>query len=853
MMQRPTQARWGAFTKGIVATCLMLGAAAVCVGGDGANSQTARPAHKTQPAKTMQPAQTALPVKTAQPAQGTRPVAYHAQLVRTQYGVAHITAGDWASLGFGHGYVAAEDNLCVLADVFLTFRGERSRHFGPQAKFTHMGTIVIGPNIDSDFFFRHVVTDAVIDRFRSAQPLELRALVTGYAAGYSQYVREVRAGGHAGRHADCRGSDWLGEIKDADVYRRMYTLGLTNSGLRFPGPIANAQPPAASATASGSHPARAQPPPSAPLLAHSASPQPLAYTRAQPLDEGFGSNMIGFGGAATGTHQGLLFGNPHWYWDSADRFQQIHLKIPGQIDIEGSAILGVPVVLIGFNNDVAWSHTVSTAARFTLYRLKLASGDPTSYMYDGHIRHMTPHKVTVDVRNDDGSVSQVTRTLYSSHFGPMLATSWTASEALTMRDVNAENLREFRNWFRWNRARSLDEFIRIQREEVAIPWVNTIAVGRNDAHVWYADIGAIPNISDAKASACALGKVSDLLNRMAFDGSRAECEWDNDPSSPQPGTFAAAKLPQFLREDYAANMNDSFWLTNPHAPLVGYPEILGTVGSEQSLRTRLGHLMVKEHLPGEPGAGNKFITSESVREFTLNSRSSSAELFLDDVLAKICPQGSITLTAEPRAKVDIAEACAVLAKWDRHGNLESAGALLWDRFWDMALHAPAAARYRVPFDPKAPLDTPRGLNTSDEQIVQAFATAVQEVRSSPVALGAPRSAYQYLTDASGARIPLAGGCGPLGYFTVACTRLSKEGTSMQPHGNSYMQVVAFKPDGVEAYTLLVPSQSTDPASPHYRDYTRAYSRKEWLRAPFTEQEVKAAAVETEELRSDGGA
>jgi acyl-homoserine-lactone acylase len=815
----------------------MLGAATVCVGGDGASSQTGRS------------------------------VAYHAKLVRTRYGVAHITASDWGSLGFGHGYVAAEDNLCVLADAFVTFRGERSRHFGPQAKFSHMGTIVIGPNIDSDFFFRHVETDTVIERFRGAQPQELQALVVGYAAGYSQYVREIREGGHAGRHVDCRGSDWLAEITDADIYRRMLTLGLTNSSLRFPGPIANAQPPAMSAAAStsaASSPAAASGPVAAglrtpvadttgspPPLAHIQVPRPLAHAQAQPLDEGFGSNMIGFGGAATGTHQGLLFGNPHWYWDSADRFQQVHLKIPGQIDVEGGATLGVPIVLIGFNNDVAWSHTVSTAARFTLYRLKLANGDPTSYMYDGHIRHMTSHRVTVDVRNEDGSVSQVTRTLYSSHFGPMLATSWTTSEAFTMRDVNAENLREFRNWFRWGRARNLEDFVRIQREEVAIPWVNTIAVGRNDSRVWYADIGAIPNISDAKASACALGKVPDLLNRMAFDGSRAECEWDNDPASPQPGTFAAAKLPQFLREDYAANMNDSFWLTNARAPLVGYPEIVGSVGIEQSLRTRLGHLLVKEHLPGESGAGNKFITSESVREFTLNSRSVSAELFLDDVLEKICPLGSIALKAEPHAKVDIGEACAVLAKWDRHGNLDSAGALVWDRFWDIAQHAPVTARYQVPFDPKAPLDTPRGLNTSDEQIVQAFATAVQEVRSSPVALGAPRSAYQYLTDASGARIPLAGGCGPLGYFTVACVRLSKDGTSMQPHGNSYMQVVGFTPKGVEPYTLLVPSQSTDPASPHYRDYTRAYSRKEWLRAPFTDREVKAGAVETLDLRASG--
>src|SRR2546429_6763157 len=50
----------------------------------------------------------------------------------------------------------------------------------------------------------------------------------------------------------------------------------------------------------------------------------------------------------------------------------------------------------------------------------------------------------------------------------------------------------FRSWLRWNQARSLDEFIRIQKEESAIPWVNTVAAGRGNAQVWYADIGAVP-------------------------------------------------------------------------------------------------------------------------------------------------------------------------------------------------------------------------------------------------------------------------------------------------------------------------------------------------------------------------
>jgi acyl-homoserine-lactone acylase len=127
------------------------------------------------------------------------------------------------------------------------------------------------------------------------------------------------------------------------------------------------------------------------------------------------------------------------------------------------------------------------------------------------------------------------------------------------------------------------------------------------------------------------------------------------------------------------------------------------------------------------------------------------------------------------------------------------------------------------------------------------AAGVDALSDTSVLPDAARSEYQYLTDVGGTHIPLAGGCADQGYFTIVCTSMSRRGVKIGDHGNSYMQVVGFTDDGVEPYTLFVPSQSTDPASPHYRDYTRAYSQKSWLRAPFTDDEVKADAKSTVEL------
>ena len=79
----------------------------------------------------------------------------------------------------------------------------------------------------------------------------------------------------------------------------------------------------------------------------------------------------------------MLLGNPHFPWSGPNRFYEMHLTIPGQMDVMGVGIGTYPMVSIGFNKDVAWSHTVSTGKRFTLYELQLAEGDPTTYLVDG--------------------------------------------------------------------------------------------------------------------------------------------------------------------------------------------------------------------------------------------------------------------------------------------------------------------------------------------------------------------------------------------------------------------------------------------------------------------------------------
>ena len=68
---------------------------------------------------------------------------YSAEIVRTTHGVAHITADDYPSLGFGEGYAAAEDHICNIAHGIVVARGERSKYHGMGDRKQHFMSDVV--------------------------------------------------------------------------------------------------------------------------------------------------------------------------------------------------------------------------------------------------------------------------------------------------------------------------------------------------------------------------------------------------------------------------------------------------------------------------------------------------------------------------------------------------------------------------------------------------------------------------------------------------------------------------------------------------------------------------------------
>ena len=756
----------------------------------------------------------------------------------TEYGIPRIVADDWRGLGYGYGWSLAKENICSMAEIYTTNRGERSKYWGPEGKWQLTGNGIEYTNLEADFAHKRVIADKVVEKLLAQKPPQgpepqVKKVVDGYVKGYNAWLKKV--GVNRIKDTTCAGAPWVKPIDRMDVYRRFFELGtMAGLGAAVDG-IANAAPPA-----SGAEAAQAE--------ARTEEASPEGFERLNQFNPDVGSNAVGLGSDATSTGKGMLFGNPHFPWSGSERFFQSQLTIPGKINVSGGSLLGTPVVLIGHTRKLAWSHTVSTARRFAFVRETLVPGDPTSYVVDGQPRRMDSVDVTVEVKQPDGSIVPQTRTLYSTKHGP-IATSvqkqpffgWTNEVAYALRDPNSDGLRFINHFFETNRSQNVDQLARTLREVQGVPWVNTIAAD-STGKALYSDIGVVPNLTDARVAECntpGIGDIAWSLSKLAvLDGSTSSCDLQQAPGAAAPGILPPDQMPLQIRSDYTSNMNDSYWLSNPKAPLEGFPSIIGNERSTRSLRTRNGLVQIEQKL-----ASGKFHLAD-VADFITNNRNYSGEL--------LAPQMVSYCQANPTIDgVDVSAACAVLAGWDKTENLDSPGALLWRE----VMNNMPSNRYSTPFDLNDPVHTPSDLNTGDPQVVGALADAVTYLQSKGIPLDARYREYQYVTKA-GERIPIPGGFGGHGVFNVI-TAVENEATGVYDsvrHGSSFIQ--AANMNGKKCppvVTMLTYSQAaTNERSKHYADMTRLFSREGWVKDRFcAKQQKKSPGLKVKKL--NGGA
>lgn len=773
---------------------------------------------------------------------------YETQIRWTRYGIPHITADDHGGIGFGMGYVMAKDHICTLADQIVKTRSERAMYFGPGSG---------DANIESDFGWLHLDVRGKAERsFLELRP-EAQARYVGYAAGYNRYLEEV---GVDGLPEPCRGAEWVKPVSHIDMLAYAFSLVQWGSGYNLVRVIAQAQPPGAD---SGQGTATPIEPPPLDILEFVKEP-------------GIGSNGWAIGSDMSASGKGMLLSNTHFPMVGERQWHESHITIPGVLDAYGASLIGMPVIAIGFNQHVAWTHTVSNTPRFVAYYHKLKTGDPTSYEYDGGYEQMEATTYTIEVQG----AGSLERTLYKTRFGPVWnapGVGWDPLKVMSYRDVNDANNGTIDTFWEVNEATTLAEVEAAHRDHQGIPWVHTM-VADDQGNALYMDSAATPNIPDSAWAAYDAWLPTSIYalqyadqGLQVFDGGDPAFEWADDPRAAYPGVVPYDEVPRLLRTDFVNNSNQNYWMANPAEPLVGYPRIYGDTSSARTTRTRMNnrYLLGLGEDP-ERGEDGKFDLDElSTAAFSF--RSSLAEMLKDDVVTR-CRTAVLPITVSPdgiEATIDLTEACNVLEAWDGRGRTDSVGAVLWremvssgpinpEQFFD------AGPLFAVGFDPSDPIGTPNTLAPAPAEgpdpILEGLAIAVARIERAGFAIDDPLGDVQIRRKAD-EEWATPGGQYYEGYIGIATYSGKGGDTTLFPavprgdvinrtsglstdgyvvtNGNSWVMTMEFTDSGPRANALMVYSQSEDPASPHFSDQTALYATQEFRPVPFTDAEIEA--------------
>lgn len=774
---------------------------------------------------------TAPPTETPSPPE-PEPTTFSADITWTEFGIPHIQADAWGGLGYGTAYAFARENYCAAMQEYVVAAGETAKYFGEAG------------NLEIDFVWKLLNSDARIDQMLSGLPARVGDLFRGYAAGFNRYLSDT---GVDDLPELCRGATWAREIDERDVMRVAHKLVLLASAEPLAPFIAASRPSAQEGTAAVSSQELVE------MLYAQVDPISVKQQLGFPETTAMGSNAYAVGAESTQSGVGVLLSNPHFPWAGGLRLFMMRQTIPGQLDVMGEGLYGAPIVGLGFNANMAWGHTVSTGNRFTLYELQLNPENPLQYIYDGEVLDFDPVVVSVERRLADGSTESVERTFYLSRFGPTLDLGlvspllggWpnAVGTVLVYRDANLGNARVWDQWISMGAANSVAELKEATRA-MGLPLINTLATDRS-GDAFFGNISVAANLDDAQLNGCVRGPVQSLLTAGGFltlDGSDAFCDWNTDEGAPA-GLFAYDSLPKLDTRDYVANSNDSHWVVNPRNLLEGFPLAVGGERIPLNLRPRQTLTMAERRIAGTDELGEPGFNIDNIRTLMYRADNYTAELTVESIVSVCGDVDDWTVYTQNASAV--AEACDVLAAWDRSHRLDSVGAHVFWELWQRL--APTPDLWAVPFDVADPINTPRDLDLSNAVVVEAIraslAAGADRLLEAGIALDSPWGEVQY-SEKNGVRYGIHGGDVSMMFSAIVSPLIDGEGYSAIETGNSYIQAVTWdETDCPIAFGALTYSQSTNPESPHFADATQLYSESGWIDMPYCDADVDANAIE----------
>jgi acyl-homoserine-lactone acylase len=183
-----------------------------------------------------------------------------------------------------------------------------------------------------------------------------------------------------------------------------------------------------------------------------------------------GSNVIAVSPSRSADQFTRLAINSHQPWTGPVAWYEAHLHSEEGWNVNGGLFPGSPVVLVGHNKNLGWSHTVNSPDLIDVYELEINPENKNKYFFEGEWKDLQVSKISIPVKLIGPFSWTFHREALRSIHGPVIRNE---QGAFAIRFSGSGEVRHVEQWFRMNKSKNLKDFTNAMKM-MALPMFNTV-------------------------------------------------------------------------------------------------------------------------------------------------------------------------------------------------------------------------------------------------------------------------------------------------------------------------------------------------------------------------------------------
>lgn len=536
----------------------------------------------------------------------------------------------------------------------------------------------------------------------------------------------------------------------------------------------------------------------------------LAYAAANNLPTRLGSYGLAISPQRSVSGAAILLAGPQMGFTVPSIGYEFHYSA-GDLNVIGMGIPGIPEVLIGHNDHVAWTATSGMTDVVDLFAEKLNPHDKHQYMYQGQYRDMTKRVEVIQIK---GRAEPLQIEVYTTRHGPIVAWDEQAGVAYSRAAAFAgSELQDLVAAYHFSRARNIGEL----GEAASLMTTNRNYLAATDeGDIGYWHCGRMPV------------RAGGLDPRLPTPGT-GEYEWA--------GFVPFAKMPQLL------NPKQGFLVNWNNKPAANWPNGGDTHWGELDYARRIDQL-IRAH---------EQLTIDQVRAIAqdISTYDEVAGVIKQHILAAIERTGAAR--RDPRVR----QAASYMRSWDNHAQDNSVGTAISRVAVSLlreSIFADELGELNKLFNFRFGADTPLQHFVEMSLVLHALEGRRAARPLSQDYLNA-RNGDEFLVEALNKSLDLSASvAGPqMNMWKWPVCQINLSPLPGIPNGNraTYNQLVELSQPLIRGESILPPGQSEDARSPHFgnqremaglwRFKDMLYKREQLGAASLRERECGAGA------------